>query len=212
VTVGALGDQFGLWDAAGFDAAAENSVAADLAVICDDASWPRSVPRYEHDVRHDSRRYPIAGALAADIWPCAFWPNGPLEPPVKADRHGPRNLLLVNNLRDPATPYVGAVATRHDFGDRARLVGVDQGGHGVYLVNLNACANDTVTSYLVDGTMPARDIVCPREPGPAVAPAAPSPGGGPSARRAAGGRSVRTSLAAQVVLDGMGGARLAQGA
>ncbi len=163
-TAGALGDLFGLWDAAGFDAATENTVAANLAVICDDASWPRSVSRYEHDVRHDSRRYPIAGALAADIWPCAFWPNQPLEPPVKAGRHGPHNLLLVNNLRDPATPYSGAVATRHDFGDRGRLVAVDQGGHGVYLVNPNACANSTVTRWLVDGTMPARDTVCPEDP------------------------------------------------
>jgi TAP-like protein len=136
--------------------------------------------RYEQDVRHDSRRFPIAGALAANIWPCAFWPNGPLQPPLRAGRHGPRNLLLVNNLRDPATPYVGAVATRHDFGD-----GVDQGGHGVYLINPNACASSTVTGWLVDGTMPARDTVCPQDQNPARAPGsrtAPMVRSGPFAR------------------------------
>jgi pimeloyl-ACP methyl ester carboxylesterase len=164
-TVAGLGDQIGLWNAAAFNAAKENSVAADLAVVCDDASWPRSVRTYQRDVRHDSRSYPIAGALAANIWPCAFWPNRPVEPPIQVTRQGPRNVLLINNLRDPATPFFGAVATRREFGARARLVGVDQGGHGVYLINPNRCANTTVTRYLVTGTMPPHDTICPARPG-----------------------------------------------
>jgi len=108
--------------------ATENSVASQLAVVCDDAAWPRSIARCQHDVRHDRRRYPIAGPWAANIWPCAFWPNRPLEPPVPITGHGPANILIINSLRDPATPCFGAQELRRALGHRARLGGVDQGG------------------------------------------------------------------------------------
>jgi pimeloyl-ACP methyl ester carboxylesterase len=157
-----IGNSLGLWNPAAFDRAAENSVAADLAVICDDAAWPRSVEVYERDVRNDARRYPIAGALAANIWPCAFWSTQPLEPPVEITSRGPANILLVNNLRDPATPYSGALAMRNAFGRRARLVAVDQGGHGVY-PNQNTCGKDTITDYLVNGTTPTDATRCPAD-------------------------------------------------
>jgi hypothetical protein len=62
-TAGQIGDSLGVWNASSFDRAAKNSVAADLAVICDDAPWPRSIQVYQQDIRDDARRYPIAGAL-----------------------------------------------------------------------------------------------------------------------------------------------------
>jgi pimeloyl-ACP methyl ester carboxylesterase len=159
-TAGQIGDSLGMWNVSGFDRAAENSAAADLAVICDDAAWPRSIQVYQRDVRRDARRYPIAGALAANILPCAFWPTQPIEPPVRITSHGPANVLIVNNLRDPATPYFGALALRNAFGQRAHLVAVDQGGHGVY-PNANICGKDTVTNYITSGTMPPDGTRCP---------------------------------------------------
>ena len=50
----------------------------------------------------------------------------------------------LQNLRDPATPLAGALRLRRAFGDRARVVTADQGGHGVYF-NVNTCANDAAT-------------------------------------------------------------------
>jgi hypothetical protein len=47
--------------------------------------------------------------------------------------NGPSNVLLVQNLRDPATPYRKALNLRAALGDRARMVTVDVGGHGSYL-------------------------------------------------------------------------------
>lgn len=51
---------------------------------------------------------------------------------MRVDDQGPSNLLLVQNERDPGTPLAGAKALRRAFGDRAVLVTVDRGGHGVY--------------------------------------------------------------------------------
>jgi pimeloyl-ACP methyl ester carboxylesterase len=74
---------------------------------------------------------------------------------------GPANVLLAQNLRDPNTPYRGALKLREAFGDRARMVTVDSGGHDVYLANGNACGDAVVTDYLVTGRRPADDVFCP---------------------------------------------------
>jgi pimeloyl-ACP methyl ester carboxylesterase len=153
-------------------APADNEAAALLAVWCDDVTWPRSVPRYEADVALDSRLFPIAGAMAADVMPCAFWPDQPLEPVVPISSAGPRNILLLDNTRDPATPYFGALGMRAALGRRAAFVTVDQGGHGVYLVTPNVCANDLGTAWLVTGALPPTDRYCPAAPS-AADPAAP---------------------------------------
>jgi pimeloyl-ACP methyl ester carboxylesterase len=155
-------------------APADNEAAALLGVWCDDVTWPRSVPQYEADVAVDSRLFPIAGPMAADVMPCAFWPDRPLEPVVPIRSAGPRNVLLLDNTRDPATPYFGALGMRAALGRRAAFVTVDQGGHGVYLVNPNACANDMATAWLVTGALPATDQFCPASPSSNADPAAPA--------------------------------------
>src|SRR5207253_10923565 len=100
------------------------------------AAWPRSVETYERDVARDSRLYPVAGAMAANILPCAFWHLAP-TPQVPITGRGPTNILMVQNLRDPATPFVGAPGMRAALARRARMVTVDQGGHGVDLLTPN---------------------------------------------------------------------------
>ena len=75
----------------------------------------------------------------------------------------PLNILIVQNLRDPATPLEGARQMRKALGQRARFVSVDQGGHTVYLLNPNTCANEIVTAYLAEGTLPGGDEFCPAE-------------------------------------------------
>lgn len=79
---------------------------------------------------------------------CAFTPDGP------------PNVLLVQNFRDPATPYAKALNVKFAFGDRARMVSVDAGGHGSYPANGNACGDAWVTAFLAGGTRPAGDVRC----------------------------------------------------
>jgi CubicO group peptidase (beta-lactamase class C family)/pimeloyl-ACP methyl ester carboxylesterase len=149
------GRELGLW----YDD--DNSASAQMAVFCADGTWPRDPAVYAAQAQADVARYPLTGGAGAAIWPCAFWPSDPIDPPVRANYRGRPNVLLVNNLRDPGTTYAAATALRHEFGDRARLVGVDQGGHGAYLFNHNACAQRVGTDFLVDGARPKRNFVCP---------------------------------------------------
>ena len=139
---------------------ADNSMTVFLAVTCNDVDWPEDLRTYQRGVAEDRKRYPLYGAAAANILPCAYWPREPAEPPVTISDEGGQ-VLLVQNLRDPATPLAGGKLLREKFGDRARLVTVDGSGHGVYgLSGFNPCAMATTTDYLVDGTMPKRDRSC----------------------------------------------------
>ncbi|MFJ4843356.1 alpha/beta hydrolase [Streptomyces sp. NPDC088746] len=139
----------------------DNSLSVFLAVTCNDIKWPEDVGTYRSGVAGDRERYPLLGAATANITPCAFWPYDPAEPPVAVDDDGPRNVLLVQNLRDAPTPHVGGKMLRHNFADRSRLLSVDDGGHGAYVLGDNACALNTTTRYLVEGRMPGKDTYCP---------------------------------------------------
>ncbi|MFC9737644.1 alpha/beta hydrolase [Streptomyces noursei] len=134
--------------------------AVTIATICNDVAWPRDPDAYRRAVAVDRVRHPLTAGMPANVTPCAFWPDRPADPPVRITDRGPANLLMVQNLRDPATPYFGALKMRAALGARARLVTVDHGGHGVYLANGNACADRTVTGYLRDGRRPAQDAYC----------------------------------------------------
>lgn len=138
----------------------DNSLTVFLAVTCNDVEWPENVDTYRKDVAKDRARYPLFGAATANITPCAFWPHAPAEPPVEVDDDGPRNVLLVQNLRDAPTPHQGGKMLREKFADRSRLVNVDDGGHGAYVLGDNPCALNTTTRYLVEGRMPGKDTFC----------------------------------------------------
>ena len=137
------------------------------AVLCGESPTPRNP-----DV------YPALAALsyarAGDVgpgfaWgsdePCASWPA------TAADRYvGPWNrptanpVLVIGNLFDPETPYEGAVAMAHDLA-HARLLTVDGYGHTAFL-NPSTCANDYVSRYVVDETLPPPGTVCPQDQQP----------------------------------------------
>ncbi|GAB3568997.1 alpha/beta hydrolase [Amycolatopsis endophytica] len=150
--------------AAGTAAAAaaptDNAAASQLHVVCNDSDWPEDVRTYQRNVAVDRIRHPMFGAAAANVWPCAFWPSEPVEPPVEITGRGPSNVLMVQNLRDPATPLAGALALRHAFGDRARMVTADQGGHLAYLFQDDTCLNDAATTFLATGQRPRHDTAC----------------------------------------------------
>ncbi|MFD3650004.1 alpha/beta hydrolase [Streptomyces cyaneofuscatus] len=138
----------------------DNALTVFLAVTCNDVEWPEDVNTYRRGVAEDRERYPLYGAATANITPCAFWPYAPADPPVEVDSEGPRNVLLLQNRRDASTPHLGGKLLREKFGDRARLISVDDSGHGVYALGTNSCALNTTTRYLVAGKMPTKDTFC----------------------------------------------------
>jgi pimeloyl-ACP methyl ester carboxylesterase len=141
--------------------ALRNLIAVQMATACNDVTWPGPDHDYAHDVVRDRTAYPLTAGMPANIQPCAFWPYPPAEPTTRISQHGPRNIVMIQNRRDPATPLAGALRLRHAFGDRARTVVVDSGGHNAYLANGNACGDDAVTTFLTAGARPHRDTTCP---------------------------------------------------
>jgi pimeloyl-ACP methyl ester carboxylesterase len=146
------------------DEVLQNVTAVTVATICDDVAWPRSIPAIARDVAADRARHPLTAGMPVNIGPCSFWPSPP-QPTVRITAHGPSNVLLAQNLRDPSTPYRGALEMRRAFGDRARMVAIDSGGHEAYLANGNACGDRLVSDFLANGKRPAHDTLCPAEAG-----------------------------------------------
>lgn len=141
----------------------ENAIAARLYMVCADSRWPEQVGTYQANVAADRLRYPLFGAAAANIQPCAFW-RDPAEQPVRIGARGPATVLIAQNDRDPGTPLSGARSMRRALGDRAVMVHADQGGHGAFVFTPNRCLNAAVESFLVTGERPAHDRWCFAEP------------------------------------------------
>jgi pimeloyl-ACP methyl ester carboxylesterase len=144
---------------------ADNPYVSLWAVVCGDADWPESPATYQRDVLISDRLFPMIGPAAANIWPCAFWPFEPRDPVVAIGRLDNGQALLVQSIRDPATPYDGGLALRATFGSRARLVTVETGGHALGFTGRNSCADEVAGAFLASGQLPARDRFCPRDPG-----------------------------------------------
>ncbi|TDD58083.1 alpha/beta hydrolase [Kribbella antibiotica] len=133
--------------------------AVFFSITCGEATWPKSMAFYKADVQRSMRQYPLTAGRTATPTPCAFWPNKPIQRVPLAD-HGPDNILLLQNLRDPATPYQGALAMRRALGwDRTRMITVDAGGHGSWLLTPSSCSNDATSNFLLGADLPA-DIRC----------------------------------------------------
>lgn len=141
----------------------DNTWSVFLAVTCNDVEWPDDPADYRQAVSEDRETYPLFGAAAANIMPCAFWESEPSEPPVGIVDEGPTNVLVAQNQRDPVTPLRGGELIDEKFGDRSRLLTVDGSGHGVFALGKNRCAASLVTDFLVDGVMPEQDVTCERE-------------------------------------------------
>ncbi|MFC5816941.1 alpha/beta hydrolase [Nonomuraea harbinensis] len=147
------------------DAAAEPGVPADnqvtmaLALMCGDTTWSRDVDSYAGATAAARAKYPLSAGMPNNIRSCAFWSTKPVEPLVKVTSHGPRNVLILQNRRDNATPWAAGRGMREALGDRAGFVGVDNGGHYVYGTG-STCADKAAVAFLTKGTLPGKDLAC----------------------------------------------------
>lgn len=142
----------------------DNVVAGALAMFCGDAQWPEDPEQYRRDVERDSRLFPVGGGMAANIFPCAFWPVEPRNPPVRITESRPgEKVLLLQSMRDQSDPLLGALEMREALGPRTRMVISAGGAHTLaWSYNSNDCIDGAVTAFLVDGVL--RDTLCPGEP------------------------------------------------
>ncbi|MFI0942826.1 alpha/beta hydrolase [Streptomyces sp. NPDC021020] len=138
----------------------DRDAAVFTATQCNDVSWPHDVRDYARAVATDRILHPLTAGQPVNITPCAFWHTEPADKPIHITSDGPSNILMLQNLRDPVTPYFGALRMRTALGGRARLVTVDQGGHGSYHANGQACGDQAVTEFLLTGHRPPADLRC----------------------------------------------------
>jgi len=142
------------------ETASDNSAASALAVLCGDAQWGHDPAQYQAELTADTTIAPKFGPVGSNIWPCAFWQTAPKEPLTTISSTGPRNILMIQNTRDPATPYSGAQEMRNRLGQRVQFVTVDQGGHAAAYLAANQCATDAVDAYFAGGALAKHDTTC----------------------------------------------------
>lgn len=134
------------------------------SIICNDTPFRGDRDFLIRESAELGKRYPLVGyqQLAA---PCASWQRPPLR--LKTPNgQGVPPLLMVQSVRDPATPLEGAVRAHQKFAGSRLLTVTDEGDHGIYSFG-NPCVDDIVESFVVDGVVPPRDLSCAGMPLPA---------------------------------------------
>ena len=69
-------------------------------------------------------------------------------------------LLISSATGDPATVSSRQVALHRALPHSRQLTLKGHNGHGVFIAAQNECADATVTSYLLTGKLPSKDITC----------------------------------------------------
>jgi pimeloyl-ACP methyl ester carboxylesterase len=169
----------------------DNGYAMYLATQCTDAAWPTDWDTWRYDNWLTFTKAPFE--TWGNAWfnaPCLFW-NAEPSVPVEVDGTDAPAILLVNETLDGATPYEGAQTVRELFPRSVLIEGVGGSTHAGSLSGV-ACTDDTIASYLRDGTLPERvagsmvsDVQCPPVPEPdPLADAGPAVASGTAARAA----------------------------
>jgi hypothetical protein len=136
-----------------------NETEAFFSISCLDAHGDGDVQVMRDEAEQLKKLAPIFGPQMS--WggtACATWPV-----PAKRDRvaivaPGSADILVIGTTNDPATPYEWAV-TLADSLENGHLVTYEGEGHTAYNKS-NACVNDVVDNFLVDGTVPRSDPRC----------------------------------------------------
>ncbi|MFI8829570.1 alpha/beta hydrolase [Streptomyces afghaniensis] len=137
---------------------ADNMTASFWAVVCGDnsAAWSRDPESYRREAIEDKGRYPLYGDFASSIKPCAFWDRSVERATKMNNKVGS---LVVQNEWDSQTPLPSGQALHADLKGSKMVAVLGGEGHGVYPSG-NACTDGTVTTYLLTGRLPGKDVTC----------------------------------------------------
>lgn len=160
-------------DATGFGD--DNGYAVYLGTECTDTSWPTSWAKWERDNSRIYAEDPFE--TWGNAWfnePCRHWPVS-FGKPQKVDGYKVPSVLMINETLDAATPYSGSLEVRSRY-PGARLIAVPRGTTHSNSLNGNACVDDQIADYLLNGTLPRRkqgdraDTTCAALPQPDPSP------------------------------------------
>ncbi|RLV48680.1 alpha/beta hydrolase [Nocardioides mangrovicus] len=153
----------------------DNGFAMYLATECTDGPWPSSQKKIDRDNKrlYNKGFHYLTYSNAQFNGPCRTW-KGKADPaPVKIADNGVAPILMVEETFDPATPFKGALQARRIFSNSVMIEGKNGTTHAGSLSGV-ACTDDTIATYLINGTLPARqagnrsDKTCPPVPRPAA--------------------------------------------
>lgn len=135
-----------------------NLADVDTAVNCLDRPWPRVLSAWRAAAASAARSAPLFGApLVWGSLSCAYWPI-PAHSLPSVLASGAPPILVVGDLRDPATPYRWASALASDLPSGV-LLGWKGEGHTSYMEG-SSCVDNYVDSYLLRLAVPRSGTVC----------------------------------------------------
>jgi hypothetical protein len=129
----------------------------NIATTCQDLPDHRTAAQVLREAARTARTAPVFGTEVTAGSPCLHWPARAPVPPHRLHAPGVPPVLVVGITRDTAGPYRWSAELAAQLGN-ARLLTLDDAGHGAYL--LNQCVRDAANTFLADGTLPPRGTVC----------------------------------------------------
>ncbi|GAA0507310.1 peptidase [Saccharopolyspora subtropica] len=141
----------------------DSQTATLYSIRCNDTPFRGSPASVVVQSGVEGRLYPLYGYHSI-AQPCVFWDRPPVRLPKPTGRGVPP-VLMLQSENDPATAFEGAWIAHQEF-QGSRMVTVrNEGDHGVFGTG-NACVDDVVSAYLVDGRVPRADVTCEGIPAP----------------------------------------------
>jgi pimeloyl-ACP methyl ester carboxylesterase len=137
----------------------DNSYEAFTVITCLDAPIDNNIDTMRAEAAALEEGAPVFGHLMS--WggtACADWPFEPTNIPGPIAAEGSADILVIGTTNDPATPYVWAQNVAEQL-ENGHLVTYNGEGHTAYNKS-NACINDTVDNYFIDGIVPEADPNC----------------------------------------------------
>lgn len=135
----------------------DNSTEAFTAYNCMD--YPADSPEVEAEadalVAADA---PTFAPYWSGVDTCRSWPYEPTGTREKVTAEGADPILLIGTTNDPATPYEWAVALADQLSSGVLITREGEGHLGFN--RGNACVDDAVLRYFVDGTVPEDGLTC----------------------------------------------------
>ncbi|WP_067178215.1 alpha/beta hydrolase [Microtetraspora niveoalba] len=151
----ALADQYGGRQPDGSYSTLQMSLPS---ILCADTTARPSIEEAEKVARDLKPDSPIFAITAASSGICSVWPVPGEATNKHIDASGANPIVVVGVTHDPATPYQWAPALTAQLRS-AVLLTLKGEGHGAYGQN-NPCIDNAVNSYLLEGKVPAKGLVC----------------------------------------------------
>ncbi|QBR92600.1 alpha/beta hydrolase [Nocardioides euryhalodurans] len=148
-----------LYSSRGPDGFTDNSSEAMIAINCLDDPYAISADEVDAELPAFQEVSPTFGDVFAwGLVGCSGQVAETTEEPLDIDGAGAAPILVIGTTRDPATPYAWAEALADQL-ESGVLVSRDGDGHTGYNSD-NACVDQVVEFYLVDGTVPEDGLSC----------------------------------------------------